>query len=104
MVSRGERPPKPDNGPDIGFCETLWCFAERCWNAEVGLRPKVGEVVALLGEVAANWVGLMPPCPKKKSVASGQQEEKTDPDGPSEFWDSNIVLISSTEQRHRSVL
>jgi len=38
------------------------------------LRPEVGEVVAQLGEAAASWDGIMPPCSQGENVASGPEE------------------------------
>ena len=34
------------------------------------LRPEVAEVVTHLGEAAANWKGLMPPCVQVEIIAS----------------------------------
>ena len=38
------------------------------------LRPKVTEVVTHLGEAAANWDGLMPPCVQVVNVVSDPEE------------------------------
>ena len=45
------------------------------------LRPKVGEVVRRVGEVAANWNGLMPPCAR----AAPSEELMSDSMEHSEF-------------------
>ena len=42
------------------------------------LRPKVAEVVTHLEKVAANWVGLMPPCAQVENVASDLEEPVSD--------------------------
>jgi len=38
------------------------------------LRPEVGEVVAQLGEAAASWDGIMPPCSQGENVVSHPKE------------------------------
>ena len=38
------------------------------------LRPEVEEVVAQLGEAAASWDGIMPPCSRDENIASGPEE------------------------------
>ena len=38
------------------------------------LRPEVREVVAQLGEAAASWDGVMPPCSHGENVTSGPEE------------------------------
>jgi len=68
------RPTKPDNASTIGFSDSLWAFAQRCWNGKTELRPKAGEVVAHLGEAAAGWDGLMPPSDQVERVHSGSEE------------------------------
>ena len=41
-------------------------------------RPKVAEVVAHLGEAAANWNGLMPPYLQAETVAADCGELMSD--------------------------
>jgi len=69
-VLRGKRPVKPENAPAIGFSDSLWDLARRCWDGKIELRPEVGEVVTHLGEAAAEWDGLMPPCVQADNFAS----------------------------------
>jgi len=83
-VLRGERPAKPRNALAIGFSDSLWSFTQRCWDREMKLRPKVGEVVAQLLEAAANWDGLMPPNAQAGGVASDSEEPESDSEEPSE--------------------
>ena len=78
-VVHGKRPDKPENASAIGFSDSLWNFAQRCWDGKIELRPKVGEVITHLREAAANWDGRMP-------------ERELDPDPP---------LILLTGQRCR---
>ena len=61
-VVQGIRPTKPKNASAIGFSDSLWRFVERCWDGEIGSRPKIAEVVSQLRREAANWDGVMPPC------------------------------------------
>ena len=74
FVLLGERPTKPANASAIGLCDPLWTFAQRCWDGNMELRPKAGEVVASLGEAAACWDGLMPPLPHDEGVSYGPEE------------------------------
>ena len=73
-VLHGVRPAKPKNAPDIGFSDLLWSFVQCCWDGEMRLRPKVAEVVSQLGQAAADWDGVMPPCAQAESVASASPE------------------------------
>ena len=45
-VVEGVRPAKPENASKIGFSDSLWDFVGRCWDGNMELRPKIGEVVA----------------------------------------------------------
>ena len=74
FVLRGRRPAKPVNGSAIGFSDSLWDFTQSCWDGEMELRPTVEEVVAHLGEAAAGWHGLMPPCSPIEDVVPGPKE------------------------------
>jgi len=76
-VVHGKRPNKPENASAIGFSDSLWDFAQRCWDGRMELRPRVGEVVMHLKEAAARRDG---------------QRRESDPD-PS--------LILLTDQRYR---
>jgi hypothetical protein len=73
-VVQGLRPTKPEGASAIGFSDSLWDFAQRCWDGDAKLRPKVAEVVTHLEEAAANWDGLMPPHVRVKIVASESEE------------------------------
>ena len=73
-VLRGKRPDKPENASTIGFSDSLWDFTERCWDGRMAMRPKVRDLVRHLGEAAANWTGLMPPCVQAKAVGSGTND------------------------------
>jgi len=90
FVVRGKRPDKPENALAIGLSDSLWDFTQRCWDGKVELRPEVGEVVMRLGEAAASWDGLMPPCPRAGDVASDPEESELDSGGPSEFSIPNL--------------
>ena len=74
VVQEGKRPDKPENASAIGFSDPLWNFAQRCWDADIQLRPEIGEVVAHLGAAATKWSGLMPPCTKVEGVGSTPEE------------------------------
>ena len=84
-VCRGTRPSKPENASAIGFSDSVWGLTQQCWVGEKGSRPKVGEVVTLLGEAAAKWDVLTPPSPHVENVAPSITEETTDSTGYSKF-------------------
>ena len=91
----GERPHKPENASAIGFSDSLWGFAQRCWDGNRELRPKVAEVVAVLGMEAANWKGLMPP---------GVQVESEPESDSTQYCESKFLilpLVLPIEQRYR---
>jgi len=74
-VPCGERPAKPEEASAIGFSDSLWDFTECCWSGEIESRPKVGEVVTHLGEVAAKWDRLMPAGVRTESDASWSEDD-----------------------------
>ena len=74
-VVKGMRPSKPRDAPSIGFSDPLWAFVQRCWDANMELRPKVKEVVACLGQAKASWKGVMPPRPQVVQVAATLSQE-----------------------------
>ena len=78
-VLHGVRPDKPDNASAIGFSDSLWEITQLCWDGEMGLRPKVEEVIARLREAAVSWGKLMPPCPQVKGATSSP-EDMSDPE------------------------
>ena len=77
-VYRGRRPFKPENASAIGFSDSVWGLTQQCWDGEKGSRPKVGEVVTLLGEAAAKWDVLMPPCVSAENDTSSFGEGSSD--------------------------
>jgi len=84
-VLRGERPRQPEDPLVIGFSDSLWAFTERCWDVEMESRPKVKEVVTHLKEAAADWDGLMPPCPPTGDGSLDSGEAVSDSEEYSEF-------------------
>lgn len=66
-VMDGLRPAKPNNALAIGFSDPLWAFVQRCWDANMKLRPRVAEVVAQLSKATADWDGVMPTDVKAES-------------------------------------
>jgi len=72
---QGVRPDKPENASSIGLSDLLWGFVQRCWDGDIGSRPKVGEVVLHLGEAADDWNGLMPPWTQAENIASDLKNE-----------------------------
>jgi len=54
------------------------------------LRPEVWEVMAQLGEAAASWDGIMPPCSHDEDVASST-EEMSD---PMKYGESKFLILS----------
>ena len=74
-VVNGLRPDRPEDAPSIGFSDLLWDVVQRCWDADMKLRPKVVEIVTHLEGAAANWDGLMPPCTVTENVPSDSTEE-----------------------------
>jgi len=71
-VVMGVRPTKPENASAIGFSDLLWGFIQRCWDGDLKLRPKVGEVVTQLERAAADWDGVMPS--EAENVISASEE------------------------------
>ena len=69
-VLGGVRPNKPENASNIGFSDSLWSFARRCWDHRMGLRPKAAEVVSQLKRAATDWDKVMPPCAQAEDVVS----------------------------------
>ena len=90
----GERPRKPENASAIGLSDLLWNFAQRCWDGKIELRPEAGEVVTCLGEVAADWDGLMPPCSPAGDAALDSGEPVSGSEEPSEF--DVLILLDVT--------
>jgi len=76
-VVEGLRPDKPENASAIGFSDSLWDFAQRCWDEDMGSRPQVEEVVVHLGVAAAGWDGVMSPR-NAEDVASGSNDPTSD--------------------------
>jgi len=74
VVQEGKRPDKPQNASSIGLSDLLWSFVQRCWDADMKLRPGAGEVVAHLGAAAATWGELVPPSAQVENIASGTEE------------------------------
>ena len=66
----------------------------------MNLRPKVAEAVTHLGEAAANWNGLTPPCPQTEIVAPDFKEQTSDLALHREF-EILFFLILSIEPRFR---
>ena len=87
---RGKRPDKPENASTIGFSDLLWGFTQRCWDGKMELRPKIGEVVTRLRGAAANWDGLMPPCPPVEDVTSGSEEVS----GSEKYSDFEVLAVA----------
>ena len=77
-VVQGLRPDKPAKALTIGLSDPLWAFVQCCWNGDRNLRPRVAEVVTRLGEAAANWRGLMPPCEESESAPRVPEEPMSD--------------------------
>ena len=77
-VVNGLHPTKPENASSIGFSDPLWDFSQSCWGHDMKLRPRVSEVVVRLGKEAADWDGLMPPCPPTENVASHSKDSMSD--------------------------
>ena len=74
MLRDKRRPDKPKDASAIGFSDPLWGFVQRCWDDDKRLRPEVGEVVTHLGEAAASWDGLVPPCAQAENVTPDPEE------------------------------
>ena len=78
-VLGGKRPGKPENASAIGFSDPLWDFTRRCWDGEMELRPKVGEVVTHLTAAAASRNQLMPPHSHVRGAGAAAPKETSDP-------------------------
>jgi len=53
-VSHGARPEKPANAKAIGVSDSLWELIQKCWGDDRTRRPQIQEVVAGVGDAAAN--------------------------------------------------
>ncbi|KAF9645811.1 kinase-like protein [Thelephora ganbajun] len=73
-VVEGLRPAKPKDAFAIGFSDSLWDFVQRCWDADMKLRPEVMEVVTNLDRAATDWDGVMSPCAQTKDLALDSNE------------------------------
>jgi hypothetical protein len=103
-VVMGKRPDKPANASAIGFSDSLWGFAQRCWDGDRKLRPKVAEVVTHLERAAASWDGLMRPCIQVEDVASDSDEPESDSMQHCEFEVDGALVRSLTESQATSEL
>ena len=99
-VAYAVRPPKPEKASAIGFSDSLWRFVQRCWDGDAELRPKVAGVVSQLERAAADWVGVMPPCPLVKNVASASLEQESDSMAHCKLY-ILVPLICPVERRYR---
>jgi hypothetical protein len=52
MVSRGERPPKPQQFDAPGISPAVWKVAKTCWQKRAGERPEAKEVLRDLEKIA----------------------------------------------------
>lgn len=77
-VVRGERPEKTENASEIGFSDSLWDFAQLCWDCDRKQRPKVAQVAERLREAAANWLDPMPPRVRRKPATPTPKGEELD--------------------------
>jgi len=73
-VSSGVRPSKPENAEAIGISNALWNLIQRCWDGDKTQRPQIGEIVAGVGNAAANWHTVMQPSPVDNSDDSVEEE------------------------------
>lgn len=60
-ISQGVRPEKPADAEAIGISDSLWELIQKCWDGERKRRPQIQEVVAGVGDAAADWHTDMPP-------------------------------------------
>ena len=90
-VVQGMRPTRPGNALTIGFSDSLWRFAQRCWDEDMGLRPNVAEVVTQLNAAAAAWNRVMPPSVETENVISAPEESMSDSMEHCEF---EILILS----------
>ena len=98
---QGVRPDKPWNASAIGLSDPLWRFVQRCWDGDVKLRPKVGEVVVHLEEAVGGWDGLMSPHAQTEDVTFDLREDTPESMQHSEFNISIQPLILPIKQRYR---
>jgi len=85
-VVQGVRPTKPESASAIGFSDPLWSFVQRCWDGEMGLRPKATEVISQLERAAAGWDGVMPACAQVESVVSAVPDPVSDSMAHCKLW------------------
>ena len=55
VVLEGRRPSQPKNPESLGITNEIWNLLEVCWAKNASSRPKVGQVVGRLNEVAKHW-------------------------------------------------
>ena len=77
-VAEGKLSPTPKNASDLVFSDSLWDFAQRCWDGKFAWRPRIAEVVSQLGEAAAAWNGAMALYAAVEDVVSETQESEPD--------------------------
>ena len=88
---QGVRPTKPENASAIGLSGSLWSFVQNCWNGEMGLRPKVTEVVSQLERAVADWDGVMPPCAQVEPIFSAPPDPVSDSMVLGKLWISILL-------------
>ena len=59
-ISNGVHPDKPENPEAIGITTPLWRLIQKCWDGERTRRPRIQDIVAGVGNAAANWHTDMP--------------------------------------------
>lgn len=84
-VSSGVRPEKPANAEAIGISDSLWKLIQKCWDGERTRRPQIQEVVASVGDAAANWHTDMPPSGAKHRKDSVVEDVGSDELNHGEF-------------------
>jgi hypothetical protein len=93
-ISCGLRPEKPANAEAIGVSDSLWSLIQKCWDDEKTRRPQIQEVMATLGDSAANWHTNMPPSGTEHR-ADSISEEDSDELKPCEFSSAPIAPFFS---------
>ena len=67
LISKGERPPKPLGGEELGLRPEVWKLAEDCWNQDHTKRPDVITVFQRFREIFTTGISL----PSDQSTPSG---------------------------------
>ena len=56
LVLNGRRPPRPQNREILGLSEDVWMLAERCWDGNPSVRPRITDILSFFESASRHWV------------------------------------------------